>query len=235
LGRPFGLVGGRRRDFNYQVIIIDPETGPALADSMVAALRDQRGSVRMVKYGWGQISSGDGIFADHPAVGMSWSGRAVVAARDTFNALWANVFDTGSGSWASWSYGGGIIQGIPAVAVTSDGKAYIAARDNWNSYWLVSYTPGGSFGTWQYLAGIFSTVLARLVQGLLGSAPGTSARPPVLADRVASGPTIGVPAMLLSFRLPRFTRGLLGFDKVPAGGKQLPMKDTGDALAPGLR
>jgi hypothetical protein len=163
------LIGGQQRDFSYQVTIIDPETGPALADSLVAAFRDQWDNVRIALYPSSQISSPGGVFADRPGIGMSWTGRAVVAARDTFNALWANVFDVSSGTGASWSYGGGIIKGVPAVAVGSDGKAYIATRDNWNSYWIVRYTSGAGFGSWEYLAGIFSTdpVIAACPDGSL--------------------------------------------------------------------
>jgi hypothetical protein len=99
------------------------------------------------------------VFASDPGTAADGGGRVVVAARDTFNSLWAGVADPRTGSWSRWEFGGGVVKGTPAVAFSASGSptAYIAVRDAWNSYWLARYVPGGTFGGWTHLAGVFST------------------------------------------------------------------------------
>jgi hypothetical protein len=64
------------------------------------------------------------------------SGNTFVTARDTFNAVWANVYSMTGQSWSGWQLGGGLIQGVPSIAVAGS-TGWIASRDAYNSYWLL--------------------------------------------------------------------------------------------------
>ena len=122
-----------------------------------AVFRDSHGAVQMTTYPSSSLSSAGGVFASDPSAVEDLNGNVFVTARDTFNSIWANVYNISNSTWAGWVFGGGIIQGAPAMAVDSSGKGWIASRDTFNSYWLVSYTNGGGFGTWTPLLGVFST------------------------------------------------------------------------------
>lgn len=129
----------------------------AVARTPSAVFRNATGSIELIRSGATTLYNAGGIFASNPSASQNSSGNTFVVARDTYNAIWANVFDNSTSSWGSWGYGGGATQGKPAIAVAANGTAYIAVRDSWNSYWITSYTAGSGFGSWTYLAGIFST------------------------------------------------------------------------------
>jgi hypothetical protein len=129
----------------------------AVARTPSAVFRNATGSIELIRPGATTLYNAGGIFASNPSASQNSSGNTFVVARDTYNAIWANVFDNSTSSWGSWGYGGGATQGKPAIAVAANGTAYIAVRDSWNSYWMTSYTAGSGFGSWTYLAGIFST------------------------------------------------------------------------------
>lgn len=96
-----------------------------------------------------------GNFRLNPAVAMSSSGRAFVAARDSAVGVWINFLKpdrTDNG----WVFAGGNSPGQPALAVTGE-TAWIAVRDPWNSYYVRSYTPGVGFTSWTWLQGILAT------------------------------------------------------------------------------
>jgi hypothetical protein len=122
-----------------------------------AAFRNTYGSIELATYASSTLSNSGGVFASDPSAAQDLSGNTFVAARDTYNSVWANVYDPNTSAWSGWQFGGGIIQGVPSIAVDTSGTAWIASRDTWNSYWLVSYTTGNGFGTWTPLLGIFST------------------------------------------------------------------------------
>lgn len=128
-----------------------------LAPAPTAVFRDAIGSIRLSTYGSSTLSNSGGIFASDPSAAQDSNGNTFVAARDTYNALWVNVYHPSSSTWSGWQFGGGVIQGVPAITVDSAGTAWIGMRDTFNSYWLLSYTQASGFGSWIYLAGIFST------------------------------------------------------------------------------
>lgn len=134
---------------------------------LTAVLRDTAGAIQINNHNSTSLINGGGVFGGDPAAAQNSAGSTFVAARDTYNSLWANVFDVNSQTWGAWTLAGGLIQGTPAITVATDGTAYIAVRDSWNSYWIVSYTAAGGFGAWTYLAGIFSTdpVIAAVPDG----------------------------------------------------------------------
>ena len=122
-----------------------------------ATFRGSAGDVWLSTYAFSTLSNSGGVFASDPAGAQDLNSNTFVTARDGFNSIWANVYKPSTATWSGWRFGGGIIQGVPSIAVDTTGTAWIASRDNYNSYWLVSYTAGGTFGTWTPLLGIFST------------------------------------------------------------------------------
>jgi DNA-binding beta-propeller fold protein YncE len=126
-----------------------------------AVFRDAQSGISALRASTGAVWQLGGLFTGEPGVGVDGGGRLVVAARDTYNSLWAGVVDARTGQWSGWSFAGGLIQGRPGVGVvsgTGGSTAWIAVRDSWDSYWLTSYDVGtGQMGPWQYLAGIFTT------------------------------------------------------------------------------
>jgi hypothetical protein len=126
-----------------------------------AVFRDAQSGISALRASTGAVWLLGGVFTGEPGVGVDGGGRLVVAARDTYNSLWAGVMDARTGQWSGWSFAGGLIQGRPGVGVvsgTGGSTAWIAVRDSWDSYWLTSYDVGtGQMGPWQYLAGIFTT------------------------------------------------------------------------------
>jgi hypothetical protein len=136
-------------------------TQTALALTPTGVLRDTAGAIRLSAYPSPALSSSGGVFASDAAATQDVHGNTVIAARDTYSALWANSYNAGTATWAGWHFGGGAIQGVPAVAVAVDssGWTWIATRDTWNSYWLVNANTGsgGGFGAWIHLNGVFST------------------------------------------------------------------------------
>jgi M6 family metalloprotease-like protein len=121
-----------------------------------AVLRDTSGSIRLSTYASPALSNSGGLFASDPSAAQNPSGNTLVAARDNYSSIWANVYNQSASTWSGWQFGGGIVQGVPAIAVATSGTGWIASRDTYNSYWLVSYTSGGGFGSWIPLEGIFS-------------------------------------------------------------------------------
>jgi hypothetical protein len=122
-----------------------------------AVFRNTYGAIELSMYASSTLSNSGGVFASDPSAAQDSSGNTFVAARDTYNSIWANVYNPNISTWSGWQFGAGIIQGVPAIAVDTSGTAWIASRDTWNSYWLVSYTPDSGFGSWIPLEGIFST------------------------------------------------------------------------------
>jgi len=142
---------------SQQIALTQSFTLAQFNDVPVAVLRDQSGSIRLSTYASSILSNSGGSFASDPSVAQDNAGNKFVTARDNYNAIWANVYNSQSSTWAGWRFGGGAIQGLPAIAVGTSGTAWIASRDSWNSYWLVSYTLSSGFGTWVHLAGVFAT------------------------------------------------------------------------------
>ena len=122
-----------------------------------AVFRNPQGAIQMTTYPSSTLSYAGGVFASDPSAAQDSTGNTFVTARDTFNSIWANVYNPQTSSWSTWRFGGGIIQGVPSIAVDTSGTAWIASRDMYNSYWLVSFTSGGGFASWLPLLGIFST------------------------------------------------------------------------------
>ncbi len=125
--------------------------------SPTAVFRDIYGGIQLLTILSTTPQNSHGVFASDPAVARDQAGNTFVVARDTFNALYVNVFSSQTQTWAGWAFAGGAIQGVPSVAVTPTGTAYFVARDAYNSYWINSYTPGTGFGGYVNLGGIFST------------------------------------------------------------------------------
>ncbi len=121
-----------------------------------AVFRDSSGGIRMTNFGSSTLSNSGGVLASDPSVSEAPGGWVFVAARDSSNAVWTNVYNPGTQAWVGWQFGGGQIQGVPAIAAATNGVAWIAARDAYNSYWLTSYD-GSAYGTWLPLGGVFST------------------------------------------------------------------------------
>ena len=129
----------------------------AAATTAVAVFRDTFGSIRLSTYASSTLSNSGGVFASDPSAAQDLSGNTFVTARDNFNSIWANVYNTNTSTWSGWRFGGGIIRGVPSISVDTGGTGWIASRDNYNSYWLVSFTTGSGFSAWTPLLGIFST------------------------------------------------------------------------------
>jgi hypothetical protein len=121
------------------------------------AFRDTAGGIRLSSYPSSALFNSDGLFASDPSAAQDSSGNTFVTARDTFNAVWANVYSASNQTWGGWQFGGGVIQGVPSVAVAGAGTGWIGSRDNYNSYWLLSYGTSTGFGSWTHLAGVFAT------------------------------------------------------------------------------
>jgi hypothetical protein len=120
-------------------------------------LRDTGSSIRLSTYASSALSNSGGLFASDPSAAEDLNGNTFVTARDDYNSLWANVYNSAASIWSGWRLGGGIIQGVPAVAVDTGGTGWIASRDTYNSYWLVSYSSTSGFGSWTPLLGVFAT------------------------------------------------------------------------------
>ena len=142
---------GNNISISSEITIAPPARTPT------AAFLGALGGIGITQYGEVTIENGGGLFASNPAVSQSTAGDTFVAARDTFDALWVNVFDNGTQAWNSWSFVGGVVQGTPAITVEPSGTAYFAALDNWNAYWINSYNTGTGFGGWSNLGGVFAT------------------------------------------------------------------------------
>ncbi len=98
--------------------------------------RDSNSGIRAVRGTTGTEYQLGGLFGGDPGVGVDGGGRLVVAARDTYNSLWAGVIDVRNGQWSGWAFGGGLFQGQPAVGVVSNttgSTAWIAVGGNWHS------------------------------------------------------------------------------------------------------
>ncbi len=148
-----GLNGGGSAQDAIMMLIGD--SSPLI--SAAGVLRDTAGGIRLSRYPSASLSNSGGVFASDPAVAQDLSGNTFVAARDSSNAIWTNVFNPGTSTWAGWQLGGGATAGVPAIAVAPNGTAWIAARDAFGSYWLVSYTAGVGYGAWVPLGGFFNT------------------------------------------------------------------------------
>jgi M6 family metalloprotease-like protein len=122
-----------------------------------AGLRDAAGSIRLSTYTSSTLLNSGGVFASDPSVAQDLSGNTFATARDSYNSIWANVYNATTTTWSGWRFGGGVIQGVPSIAVDTAGTGWIASRDNYNSYWLVNFTTAGGFGSWAPLMGVFST------------------------------------------------------------------------------
>ncbi|MBZ5601371.1 MAG: hypothetical protein LAO79_03610 [Acidobacteriia bacterium] len=122
-----------------------------------SAFRDSVGSIRLSSYAATTLSNSGGLFASDPSIASDSHRNTFAVARDTFNSIWANVYNPNTSTWSGWTFGGGIIQGVPAIAVDTAGTGWIASRDSYNPYWLTSYTPANGVGAWTSLLGIFST------------------------------------------------------------------------------
>lgn len=124
-----------------------------------AVLRDPFGAIRLSTFASSTLNNSGGAFASDPSSAQDGAGFTYVTARDTYNAIWANVYvSANGGGWTGWRFGGAVIQGIPSIAVDPTATAWIASRDNYNSYWLINFTPRqAGFGSWTHLAGVFAT------------------------------------------------------------------------------
>src|SRR5262249_4839883 len=91
---------------------------PQYTDRIPTALvRDISGGIHLSTYALPALSNAGGAFASDPSAAQDAYGNTFVAARDSFNAIWANVFNTSSQTWWGWQFGGGVIQGVPGLAV----------------------------------------------------------------------------------------------------------------------
>ncbi len=124
---------------------------------VTTVFRDVYGGIRAGLYPSTASYSAGGVFASDPRAADDLAGNTFVVARDTFNAVWVNVFHILTQTWDDWGFAGGSIQGTPAIAVTPSGKAFFAARDAYDAYWVNTFQPGVGFGTWRNLGGVFST------------------------------------------------------------------------------
>jgi hypothetical protein len=119
-----------------------------------AVFRDSFGGIRLTSYPSSAPQSSGGVFASNPGLAQNAGGDSFVVARDNFNGLWLNSFQ--SQTWTGWFFAGGTVQGEPAIAAIG-ASAYFMARDNYNAYWIRRYTPGAGFGNWINLGGVFAT------------------------------------------------------------------------------
>jgi hypothetical protein len=160
-----GLTNGK--EYYYKVAAVngggtsalssEASTTPEVSRIAGAAFRNTVGSIELSTYASSTLSNSGGLFASDPSAAQDLSGKTFVTARDNYNSIWANIYNSNSSTWSGWQFGGGIIQGVPSIAVDTSGTGWIASRDTYDSYWLVSYTPTTGFGTWFPLLGIFST------------------------------------------------------------------------------
>ncbi len=118
--------------------------------------RDIYSTLRLTAYSSYQAPGAGGVLASDPSVAQSSMGDTFAVGRDTFNAVWVNVFDADQQDWGNWAFAGGSVQGMPAVTVAGD-TAYFAARDTGNAYWINRYDPQNGFGGWQNLGGVFAS------------------------------------------------------------------------------
>jgi uncharacterized protein (TIGR03437 family) len=132
-------------------------TGLAPLTTPTAVFRDASGVIQLSSYPASTLFSSGSSFASDPSAAQSANGDTFVAARDNFNSIWANVFNSSTLTWSGWRFGAGLSQGVPAIAVDTSGTAWIASRDSFNSYWLLNFTPAKGFSSWTPLLGIFST------------------------------------------------------------------------------
>jgi hypothetical protein len=119
-----------------------------------AVFRDSNGGIQLTSYSSNTLQNAGGVFASNPGFAQNAAGHSFVVARDNFNGLWLNTFQ--SQSWTGWQFAGGVVQGEPAIAAIG-GSSYFMARDNYNAYWIRKYTPGSGFGAWINLGGVFAT------------------------------------------------------------------------------
>jgi hypothetical protein len=149
-------IAGSLQNFQYVVKIFDPAT-PALTILPTSVFRDNFGALNLVKAGSTAVFPAGGSVASAPAAAQNALSDTFIAARDSSNGMWVNVFTAATNSWGSWAFAGGIVQGDPGIAVTLGGTAYIACRDASKSYWLRTYDPGVGFGSWTPLGGVFES------------------------------------------------------------------------------
>ncbi len=145
------------------------QSGGADNRGPTGVFRDTSSAIRLSQEGSGTLYNAGGVFASDPTLAQNAFGDSYAIARDTFDALWVNLFSDTSQTWGSWAFAGGAVQGVPAIAVATNGTAYFSARDSFNAYWICSYTNGSGFGSWQNLGGVFSTdpVMAAAPDGSL--------------------------------------------------------------------